>query len=43
MPEKLAKYPNFYDINFTRKVNKILEFYMIFAEKVPEFYIIKIL
>ena len=38
MPEKLAKYPNF--IIFARKVNKIPEFYMIFAQKVPELYII---
>jgi len=37
MPEKSAEYPNFYDI--CPKINKIPEFYMIFARKVPEFYI----
>jgi len=35
MPEKLAKYPNVYDI-CPKKINKISEFYMIFA--LPEFY-----
>jgi len=38
LPEKLSKYPNFYNIFL--KVNKILEFDMIFARKMPKFYII---
>jgi len=38
LPDKFAKYPNC--MIFARKVNKIDEFYMIFARKMPEFYII---
>jgi len=38
LARKLAKYPNF--IIFFRRINKIPEFYMIFARKMPEFYII---
>jgi len=38
MYEKLSKYRNVYDIS--RKINKILEFYMIFDGKRPKFYII---
>jgi len=35
--KKLAKYPNF--MTFARRIKKIPEFYMIFAQKVPKFYI----
>jgi len=38
LPENYQKYPNF--MIFTPKVNKIPEFYVIFARKMPEFYII---
>ena len=38
LPDKLAKYTNFY--NIFPKINKIPEFYMIFDQKMPEFYII---
>jgi len=38
LPEKLSKYPNFYDI--CPKINKIPEFYKIFAPKMSKFYII---
>ena len=38
LPEKLEKYPKFY--NIFRKINKIPEFCTIFAQKMPEFYII---
>jgi len=37
LPEKLSQYPNFYYI--CAKINKIPQFYMIFARKMPEFYI----
>jgi len=40
LSEKLAKYPNFYNIFFRKKLNKIPEFYVIFARKMPKFYII---
>jgi len=40
LPEKLPKYPNFHGRLFARKINKIPEFYMIFARKMPEVYII---
>jgi len=39
LPEKLSKYPNFYYI-YPKKINKIPDFHMIFARKMPEFYII---
>jgi len=39
IPEKVTKYPNFYDF-CPKKINVIPEFYMHFARKVPEFYII---
>jgi len=39
LPKKLSKFPNFDDI-FSKKINKISEPYMIFARKMPEFYII---
>ena len=35
LPQKLAKYPNFY--NIFRKFNNIPEFYIIFARKCPNF------
>jgi len=38
LPEKLANTRIF--IIFARKINKILEFYLIFALNMPEFYII---
>jgi len=38
LPKKLSKYWNFYDV--PRKINKIAEFYMIFARRMPEFCII---
>jgi len=38
LPEKLSEYPNFYDI--ARKINKMPEYYIIFARKIPEFFII---
>jgi len=38
LPQKLSKYPKFYDI--CPKSNKIPVFYTIFARKMPEFYII---
>ena len=36
-PKNHPKYPNF--MIFARKINKIPEFYTIFARKMPEFYI----
>ena len=38
LPEKLSTYPNLYDI--CPEINKIPEFYTIFARKMPEFYVI---
>jgi len=38
LTEKLSKYPNF--MTFARKINKIPEFCIIFAWKMPKFYII---
>ena len=39
LARKLAKYPNSHNI-FSRKINKIPEFYIIFARKIPEFFLI---
>jgi len=38
LAEKLSKYPNF--MIFARKINKIPQFCMIFARKMPKFFII---
>jgi len=38
LPEKLQKKTIF--MIFARKVNKIFEFHMIFARKMPEFYVV---
>ena len=40
LPEKLARYPNFYICPKSGKGNKISEFHMIFVRNMPEFYLI---